>query len=153
MLILGDNLEIIKTLKDNNYQLIYFNPPFNFFENKWDKQHLNYKELWPHIWRVLKPNGAVIIHSSQRFTGYLINTQPKYFRYFYVWVKNRKTGFLHSKIQPLRQTEEVCVFYKKKPLYNPQMIKRDEEIKGNGNTSNNLYSRVKNKGNKIYTHC
>ena len=84
---------ILPKLEDNKYQLVYFNPPFQFFKVKWDKNHLDYGLIWKHLWRVLKPNGAVIVHTSQRFTYYLINTQPKFFKYFYNWKKNNKSNF------------------------------------------------------------
>ena len=154
-LYLGKCEDVIKTLKDNTYQLIYFNPPFQFFKdkgNEWDTKHLDYGLLWGEMWRVLKPNGAVIVHTSQRFTYYLINSQPKYFKYFYNWVKNNKSNFIHAKIQPLRQTEEICVFYKKQCRYNPQMTIRDKPITVKNVGKSNLYPRLKGGITKTYTH-
>ena len=142
---------ILPKLEDNKYQLVYFNPPFQFFKVKWDKNHLDYGLIWKHLWRVLKPNGAVIVHTSQRFTYYLINTQPKFFKYFYNWKKNNKSNFLSAKIQPLRQTEEICVFYRKQCKYNPQMTIRDKPIIAK-NGKSNLYHGLKCGITKTYTH-
>jgi site-specific DNA-methyltransferase (adenine-specific) len=149
---LGKCEDVIIKLEDNKYQLIYFNPPFQFFEAKWDKNHLDYGFLWEHLWRVLKPNGAVIIHTSQRFTYYIINTQPKFFKYFYNWKKNNKSNFLQAKRQPLRQTEEICVFYRKQCKYNPQMTLRDKPYTAKNVGKSNLYQRLKGGITKIYTH-
>jgi site-specific DNA-methyltransferase (adenine-specific) len=152
MIHLGKCEEVIKKLESNKYQLIYFNPPFQFFEAKWDKEHLDYENLWGEIWRVLKPKGCVIIHSSQRFTGYLINTQSKYFRYFYTWKRNNKSNFLQAKIQPLRQIEQLCVFYKKLPTYNPQMKLLDKPRHYKTSGKSKLYTRCAELPPKTYTH-
>tara|TARA_R100001369_G_scaffold44540_1_gene70654 strand:- start:1059 stop:1760 length:702 start_codon:yes stop_codon:yes gene_type:complete len=121
-LIEGDIHDIIKTLPSNKYDLLYTNPPFNSLTRaKWDNV-LNWEELWEDIWRVLKPNGVVVLHATQRFTIELASTQIKYFKYKYVWKKSNSTNFLCSKYQPLRICEDICVFYKKAGIYNPQMI-------------------------------
>jgi DNA modification methylase len=73
---------------------------------------LQWELLWPQIWRVLKTGCAVVIHSSRLFTDDLIATQRRHFRYKWYWLKDAKTGHLFSKKQPMRQIEELCVFYK-----------------------------------------
>ena len=88
---------------------------------KWDKG-LKWDNLWDDIWRVLKPDGIVILHSTQFFTHRLVASQLKHFKYNYVWIKNRVTNFFLAKKQPLRIHEDVCVFYKKHGTYNPQMV-------------------------------
>jgi len=129
-LIQGDIHKIIKELPDNTYNLLYTNPPFNSLTGaKWDKV-LHWDELWDDIWRIMKPNGIVILHSSQRFTIELCASDIKNFKYKYIWRKERATNFLLCKFQPLRVCEDICVFYKKAGTYNPQM-KGDEEYKYN----------------------
>jgi len=120
-LIKGDIHKIIKTLKDNTFDLLYTNPPFSMTNASWDKE-LIWNELWKDIWRVLKPNGVVVLHSTQRFTIRLCASQIKYFKYKWIWKKNNITNFFHAKKQPLRVCEDICVFYKKTGTYNPQMI-------------------------------
>jgi site-specific DNA-methyltransferase (adenine-specific) len=117
--IFGDiHTEILK-LETNSIDLIYTNPPFGVTECLWDTK-LNWDILWPQIWRVLKPNGTALIHASKPFSYHLIRSQiPKY---NYNWVKNTTTNFFHAKKQPLRQIEEIYVYYKKSHTYNPQMI-------------------------------
>lgn len=119
-IIKGDIHNIIKTLPSNTYDLLYSNPPFSMTGAKWDKT-IRFEELWTDIWRILKPNGAVILHSTQYFTHKLVSTQLEHFKYNYVWLKNIATNFFLAKKQPLRITEDICVFYKKQPTYNPQM--------------------------------
>lgn len=116
----GDCHELIKKLPSGKFDLLYTNPPFGITEANWDVP-LRWEELWSEIWRVLKPNGAVVLHSSMPFTFDLVASQRKYFKYNYVWKKNIATGFLLAKKQPLRKHEDICVFYKKQPTYNPQM--------------------------------
>lgn len=120
-LIEGDIHEVIKTLEDNSIDCIYTNPPFAITGAKWD-QGLDWDNLWDDLWRVLKDDGCIVLHSSMPFTFDLVSSQRKYFKYNYVWKKNIATNFFLSKKQPLRIHEDICVFYKKQPTYNPQMI-------------------------------
>jgi len=120
IIICGDCLDVIKDIPSNSVDMVYSNPPFGVTKAKWDKP-LSWVELWPEIWRVSRLNGAVLLHSSMPFTFDLVSSQRKYFKYNYVWVKNTHTGFFQAKNQPLRRHEDVCVFYRKQPTYNPQM--------------------------------
>jgi len=119
MYIIGDIHNIIKDLETDSIDFIYTNPPYGITKKEWDKP-LDWKNLWFDIWRVLKPNGIIAIHASMPFTYDLLETQrPKY---HYIWKKNNSTGFFRAKLQPLRITEEIFIFYKQKHTYNPQMI-------------------------------
>lgn len=131
--ITGDCLENIKRLELNSIDFCYFNPPFGITDAKYDKP-LNWVELWPEIWRVLKPKGVVAIHSSQPFTFDLVASQRKHFKYNWYWKKIgcAPTGFLFSKYQPNRNIEEICIFYKKFGTYNPQMVLRDKPYNDKG---------------------
>jgi site-specific DNA-methyltransferase (adenine-specific) len=111
----------IKNISSDSIQLIYFNPPFGITGNEWDVS-LDYSKLWKDFWRVLKPRGCVIIHSSGKFTMEVINSQLRHFKHRWFWDKHFKTGHLSAKFQPMRKIEELCVFYKKSPTYNPQMV-------------------------------
>ncbi len=125
----GDCLELIKTLENNSIDFCYFNPPFGITECEYDKP-LNWPELWPEIWRVLKPKGTVAIHCSQPFTFDLVASQRKHFKYCWYWRKLgcSPTNFLGCRYQPLRIMEEICVFYKKHGIYNPQMTLKEKPI-------------------------
>jgi site-specific DNA-methyltransferase (adenine-specific) len=152
MLVNEDNLIYIKTLETDSIDFIYFDPPFAITEASYDTS-LKWSELWPEMWRVLKPKGVIAIHTSQPFTFDLISTQRKHFKYCWYWKKNHKTGHLFSKHQPMRCIEEVCIFYKKNK-YNPQMIKLEKPIEYNGRnvSTGNYYHRDKGMPPKTYTH-
>jgi len=130
----GDCLENIKELETNSIDLCYFNPPFGITDAEYDKP-LNWSELWLEIWRVLKPKGMAVIHSSQPFTFDLVASQRKHFKYCWYWKKLAcaPTGYQFSKYQPGRIMEEICVFYKKSGTYNPQMVLRDKPYTDKGN--------------------
>ena len=152
MLVNQDNLTYIKTLNRDSIDFIYFDPPFAITEADYDT-NLKWNELWKEMWRVLKPKGVIAIHSSQPFTFDLVSTQRKHFKYCWYWEKNKKTGHLFSKHQPMRCIEEICIFYKKNK-YNPQMISLDTPITKKGRTSmpGTYYHRDKGVETKTYTH-
>tara|TARA_R110000796_G_scaffold3318_7_gene13079 strand:- start:1857 stop:2582 length:726 start_codon:yes stop_codon:yes gene_type:complete len=124
----GDIHEVIKTLEDNSIDFIYTDPPFGTTKASWDKG-LNWKELFVEMWRVLKPNGVICLYSSIPFTYELLKYETP--KYHYSWKKNNKTGFFGAKYQPLRQIEEINIYYKKRGTYNPQMIGTDYKPKRN----------------------
>jgi site-specific DNA-methyltransferase (adenine-specific) len=109
----------ILNIPDNSIDLLYSSPPYGTTQAKWD-QPLNWEMLFPEIWRIMKPNGIVILHASMPFTYELLKYEiPKY---HYSWKKNNSTGFFQSKFQPLRDIEEVFVYYKNRGTFNPQMV-------------------------------
>ena len=77
--------------------------------------------LWNYYNRIIKDNGAIVLTSHGVFTAELILSNKKWFKYKLVWEKSKATNFLNAKKQPLRKHEDICVFYKKQPIYNPQM--------------------------------
>ena len=109
----------IKNLPDNSIDFIYTSPPFGITEAKWDKP-LDWNILFPEMWRVLKPNGIIALYATQRFSYELLKYETP--RYHYTWIKNNSTGFFQAKKQPLRNTEEIFIYYKKQGTYNPQML-------------------------------
>ena len=116
--IVGDIHLKILSIPDNSIDFIYTSPPFGITEAKWDNP-LDWANLFPEMWRVLKPNGVIALYSSQRFTYSLLKHETP--RYHYTWIKSNSTGFFQAKRQPLRNTEEILIYYKKQPTYNPQM--------------------------------
>lgn len=117
----GDCLELMKQIPDGSVDLVLCDLPYGTTQNNWDSV-IPFEPLWVQYWRVLKKNGAVVLTAAQPFTSALVMSQPKAFKYQWVWDKvNRPTGHLNAKKQPLRQTEDVLVFYRSQPIYNPQM--------------------------------
>ena len=141
-IIKGDIHEEILKIETNSINLIYTNPPFFITKNEWDKK-LQWNFLFKEMWRVLKPNGKIILHCSIPFTYDLIKVEKP--KYHYIWVKDRPTNFFHAKNQPLRQEEEVLVYYKKLGIYNPQMIGTKFYKKGSAGKSKYYGSRGENK--------
>lgn len=141
-IIKGDIHEEILKIETNSINLIYTNPPFFITKNEWDKK-LQWGFLFKEMWRVLKPNGKIILHCSIPFTYDLIKVEKP--KYHYIWVKDRPTNFFHAKNQPLRQEEEVLVYYKKLGIYNPQMIGNEFIKKTSAGKSKYYGSRGENK--------
>lgn len=76
--------------------------------------------LWTHYKRIIKDNGAIVLFANGMFTADLMKSNEKMWRYNLVWQKTQPTGHLNAKRMPLRSHEDICVFYKKLPTYNPQ---------------------------------
>lgn len=118
-LMLGDCLELMSAIPDGSVDMVMCDLPYGTTQNKWDSV-IPFEPLWAHYWRVLKKNGAVVLTAAQPFTSALVMSQPKAFKYQWVWEKSRPTGHLDSKKKPLRLHEDVLVFYLQQPTYNPQ---------------------------------
>lgn len=125
----GDCLEIMKQLPDKSVDMVLCDLPYGTTQNKWDSI-IPLDELWKQYCRVVKDDGAIVLTSQGMFTAELMHSNPKMFRYKWVWEKSKSTNFLNVKKQPLRKHEDVCVFYKKQPVYHPQMIEGEPYDKG-----------------------
>ena len=130
----GDCLELMAAIPAGSVDLILCDLPYGTTQNKWDSV-LPLDALWAHYWRVLKSNGAVVLTAAQPFTSALVMSQPKAFKYPWVWEKSRVTGVLNAKKQPLRQHEDVLVFYRQQPTYNPQGVAKCSRRTGTGISS------------------
>lgn len=109
----------MKDLPDGSVDLVLCDPPYGTTACKWDSA-LPFEDLWAEYNRILKHDGAAVLFSAQPFTTLLIHSNRKAFRYCWYWLKNNATGFAYAKFQPMRKVEDVCVFYRKMPTYNPQ---------------------------------
>jgi len=125
----GDCLEIMKQLPDNSIDMVLCDLPYGTTQNKWDSV-IPLDELWKQYRRIVKEHGAIVLTSQGMFTAELMVSNSKMFRYKWVWEKSKSTNFLNAKKQPLRKHEDVCVFYKKQPVYHPQMIEGEPYDKG-----------------------
>ncbi|MEG0546325.1 MAG: site-specific DNA-methyltransferase [Oscillospiraceae bacterium] len=124
-----DCLIAMKQLPDESIDMVLCDLPYGTTQNNWDCP-IDLEKLWGEYNRIIKPNGAIVLTSQGVFTAKLILSQPKTFKYKWVWEKSKPTNFLNSKKQPLRKHEDVCVFYKKQPTYNPQMTQGEPYDKG-----------------------
>lgn len=131
---LGDCLELMNDIKDKSIDMILCDLPYGTTKAKWDKV-IPFKPLWKQYERITKDNGAIILFAKQPFTTDLINSNRKMFKYTLVWDKKFAGNFANAKKMPLITHEDICVFYKKLPTYNPQMIKREKPIKTTAGTT------------------
>ena len=132
----GDCLELMKNIPDKSIDMILCDLPYGTTACKWDNI-IPFEPLWEQYERVIKDNGAIVLHSQQPFTSKLIMSNLKMFKYSLVWSKSQVSGFLNAKKQPLREHEDICVFYKKQCTYNPQMTKGKMQLKNTGGQSSN----------------
>lgn len=125
----GDCLEEMKKIPNKSIDMILCDLPYGTTQNKWDSV-IDLKKLWKEYYRIIKDNGAIVLTSQGIFTAKLILSNEKDFKYKVVWIKSKATNFLNAKKQPLRKHEDICVFYKKQPTYNPQMKNGEAYDKG-----------------------
>jgi site-specific DNA-methyltransferase (adenine-specific)/modification methylase len=119
----------MKNIPDKSIDMILCDLPYGTTQNKWDSV-IPLDVLWKEYERIIKDNGAIILTSQGLFTAKLILSNEKLFKYKIVWEKSKPTNFLNAKKQPLRKHEDICVFYKNQPIYNPQMRKGEAYNKG-----------------------
>lgn len=116
----GDCLELMADIPDGSVDMVLCDLPYGTTQNKWDTI-IPFEPLWEQYWRVLKRNGAVVLTADQPFTSALVMSQIDNFRYSWHWHKVQATGFLNAKKMPLKAVEDVCIFYRELPQYNPEM--------------------------------
>ena len=124
-ILLGDCLELMKNIPNESIDMILADLPYGTTACKWDSV-IPLDLLWNEYKRVIKPNGAIVLTSSQPFTTKLISSNYDMYRYNWVWHKTRPSNFPLAKKQPMKYHEDVCVFGIKSPNYYPQMIKSDK---------------------------
>ena len=117
----GDCLVEMKNIPDKSIDMILADLPYGTTACKWDTI-IPFDKLWSEYERVIKDNGVIVLFASQPFTSNLIMSNPKLFRHEWIWEKTLFSNFALVKKQPAKLHENVCVFYKKQPTYNPQMI-------------------------------
>ena len=125
----GDCLDVMKHIPDNSVDMVLCDLPYGTTQNKWDSV-IPLDELWKEYKRIVKDNGAIVLTSQGIFTAKLMLSNEAMFKYKIVWEKSKSTNFLNAKKQPLRKHEDICVFYKKQPVYNPQMREGEAYNKG-----------------------
>lgn len=118
----GDCLELMKDIPDGSVDMVLCDLPYGCTRNKWDVV-IPFDQLWKQYRRIVKPNGAIVLFADGMFMAMLMVSNPSMWRYNLVWDKVLTSGFLNANKMPLRQHEELCVFYKKSPTYNPQKTK------------------------------
>ena len=131
----------MKNIKDGSVDMILCDLPYGTTQNKWDSI-INIEDLWAQYNRIIKPNGVIALFGVDLFASRLIVSNYKNYKYKFYWVKDRPSGFLNAKRQPLRNVEEVLIFYKKQPTYNP-IFWEGKPLHGMGTK----FSKIKNDNN------
>lgn len=115
---LGALEEQMVNIPDGSVQMVFADLPYGTTKCKWDTI-VDLDVFWKECWRVLKPNGVVVCTAQFPFTATLAMSQMKYLRYDWVWEKTQATGYLNAKKMPMKAHENILVFYKELPKYNP----------------------------------
>lgn len=119
-LMLGDCLECMKEIPDGSVDMVLCDLPYGTTQNKWDSI-ISLPAMWAGVWRALKPSGAALFTAQTPFDKMLGASDIRNLRYEWVWQKESGTGHLNAKKAPLKNHENVLVFYRSPPTYNPQM--------------------------------
>ena len=117
----GDCLKLMKDISDGSVDMVLTDPPYGTTACKWDSV-IPFEPMWEQLKRVTKKNGAIVLTASQPFTSALVMSNMKMFKYCWYWRKSRATGHLNAKKMPMKDIEDVLVFYSARPNYNPQGI-------------------------------
>ena len=128
----GNCLERMKEIPSGSVDMILTDPPYGTTACKWDSP-IPLKPMWEQLKRIIKPNGAIVMTASQPFTSILGASNVDQLRYSWVWEKTAATGHLNAKRMPMKNAEDVLVFYSKQPTYNPQDIKPFNKVVKRGN--------------------
>jgi site-specific DNA-methyltransferase (adenine-specific) len=144
----GDCLEVMKQIPDKSIDMILCDLPYGTTHCKWDSV-IDLDLLWAQYKRIIKSNGAIVLNAQQPFSAKLVMSNPDWFKYAWIWKKNRCPNFMMAKYAPLKTTEDILVFSaggvnqntKNKMIYNPQGIKSCKKA---------VNSNVKKQGVNIY---
>jgi site-specific DNA-methyltransferase (adenine-specific) len=118
----GDCLELMKGIPDKSIDMILCDLPYQRTQNQWDIM-IPISELWDQYNRIIKDSGCIALFADGMFMAELMLSNKKMWKYNLVWDKVLPTGFLNANRMPLRSHEEICIFYKRQPTYNPQKVK------------------------------
>ena len=140
----------MEDIPEKSIDMILCDLPYGTTECEWDSV-ISFNALWKHYDRIVKDNGAVVLFSAQPFTTALISSNLKQYRYNWYWKKNNVTGGIFCRYQPMRCIEDICVFYKKMPTYNPQGIRKLENVKVHQVKNASVYGRKKNPSVQTHT--
>lgn len=122
---LGDCLEVMPCIPAGSIDAIIADWPYGTTACKWDSI-IPLEPLWKECKRVIKPGGAIVLTASQPFTSILVMSNLSWFRYDWVWKKNKGSNFQSVRYQPFKEHESVCVFQREAGVYNPQLQERSE---------------------------
>jgi len=138
----GDCLEWMKDIPDGSVDAIITDPPYGTTACKWDTV-IDLPLMWEQLRRIIKPNGAIVMTASQPFTSALVMSNPKMFKYCWVWDKRAAGNHGLAKHQPMKVHEDVVVFSQNTHLYLPIMTKGKSRKKGGYGLGNSIATGMK----------
>lgn len=145
---LGDCLELMpKHVEDKSIDMIFCDLPYGTTQNKWDSI-IPFNELWKEYKRVIKDNGVIVLFAQTPFDKVLGSSNLKMLKYEWVWEKTQATGHLNAKKMPMKAHENILVFYKNLPTYNPQKTKGHKPM-NSGVRRSSLKNENYNEINKV----
>jgi len=118
----GDCLELMKNIPDKSVDMVLCDLPYGTTKCKWDVI-ITFDKLWEQYNRIAKDNGAIVLFGNEPFSSKLRLSNLENYKYDWKWDKVRGSNFATVKIRPFNSFEDIMIFYKKQPTYNPQMIK------------------------------
>lgn len=118
-ILFGDCFELMPKIKDKSVDLIFADLPYGATKCKWDS-NLPLDKLWAEYKRIIKDNGCVLLFAQTPFDKVLGCSNLEWLKYEWIWEKTQATGFFNAKKMPMKAHENILVFYKNPPTYNPQ---------------------------------
>jgi len=140
----------MKYIEDKSIDMILCDLPYGNTACSWDSI-IPFEPLWEQYERIIKDNGAIVLTASQPFTSALVMSNIKLFKYVWIWKKSRKTGFQMARKRPMKEHEDICIFYKKQPTYTQKLVKLEKPINSwrkNGK-GGNLLNEVKTNKDRV----
>ena len=137
---LGDCLEKMREIQDGSIDMILADPPYGMTRNRWDVI-IPLDPMWEQLRRVCKPDAAMLLFSNQPFATRLVMSNPNEFRYEWIAEKANASGFLNAKKMPLRAHDNILVFYRRAPTYNPQFEAGEPYARIRGKTVSPNYGK------------
>ena len=120
----GDCLEVMKEIEDKSIDSIICDLPYGTTACSWDTI-IPFEPLWEQYKRIIKDNGAIVLFGNEPFSSMLRMSNIEYYKYDIIWQKEKPSNPFTIKKQFGRVHENISIFYKKTPTYNPQMIERE----------------------------
>lgn len=150
-----DCLVGMKDIPDGSIDCIICDLPYEVLHKnnqkaQWDRI-IPFEPLWEQYLRVTKKDSPILLFGQGMFTAQLMMSQPKLWKYNLIWEKGRATGFLNANRMPMRNHEDIAVFYRSQPIYNPQFRDGDSHPRGNGEhkQTNQCYGEFKDVRKKV----
>jgi len=131
----------MKQIPDGSVDLVLTDPPYGTTACKWDSV-IPFDQMWAQLHRVIKDNGAIALFGSEPFSSALRMSSLQMYRYDWIWEKEQGTGNLNANKMPLKKTENISVFYKALPTYNPQMSAGKAYTINRQHNSNEIFGKT-----------